>query len=454
MRKRYLIISFVLLLLLVKLARASIYAVRNLSPYFCKFVCTTGCITMLLFLLQGCPSHKDKQAFWSVKRVDSIEAYAEFVDNYPESEHAKKAKQIIKWRTGLNEDEISLDKIRAWLNDKRAYSHAKEIDTVESYERYIKSHQPNGQFLSAASSALERKRWDSAVKENTIEAYQLFLEKHCITNEYRYKASIAIDKVHFDNALKVNTIEAYQLFLEKHRITNEYKFAAEKRIALIWFREQKEIKVSYNITADCYCPEHRLDSGYTERAECSKKELSGVISRFRWDIGAQLSRVLEVGVGVDLFGVDAKYMGSGTWKNRNAIDISKNSEGSLRVKLHVMPTCYIYTDGYSYCRGASLNGSIAIFRSNEFLHSIRFQHNSGPIKQYGAVYYYGGKKPSKHDNYRHTLFDAGSFLHALIDMIVYIYGTKPIDKTKGYLCNAGDNELRSHVEQLLGTKCF
>ncbi|MFO8058200.1 MAG: tetratricopeptide repeat protein [bacterium] len=132
-------------------------------------------------------------AYDSAREKDTIPAYKEFLEKYPESEEADTARR------------------RLW---ELEYQRARQDDTVKAYERYL-SEYPDSKFYKAAEARLFELAYDKACEADTIEAYQQFLEKHP-GSKYAEEVKDRMDTLRFQSAENKNTIDSYRSYLDKY----------------------------------------------------------------------------------------------------------------------------------------------------------------------------------------------------------------------------------------------
>jgi len=87
---------------------------------------------------------QDKAAYDKAKRKNTESAYQTYINNYPQGQYLKEAKQQIVY---LNNEELR-------KADDYAWKKAKRTGTKESYQTYINNY-PQGQYLSQAKTAIK-----------------------------------------------------------------------------------------------------------------------------------------------------------------------------------------------------------------------------------------------------------------------------------------------------------
>ncbi len=128
--------------------------------------------------------------------------------------------------------------------ESRAYKSAKEADTVEAYEDFLKEY-PNKKYAGEALSRIEALNFSAAKKADTIEAYESFLAKYP-KGSFTDKALLRIEELPFKHARKTDTPEAYEQFLQEYP---NNKFADEARTRL-----NKFIRITTKIDSNFEIP--------------------------------------------------------------------------------------------------------------------------------------------------------------------------------------------------------
>lgn len=143
----------------------------------------------LLFF--ACASQKSM--FQKAQMTNTIEAYEQFLEKYPEGEYTFQAKSNI---------------------EKLSFKNAESKNTIESYNKYLSIY-PEGEFTSQAKSSIENLIFTDAKNKNTIESYKDYLLKYP-EGKYSSKAESNIEKLVFQETKNKNTLEAYQEYLSKY----------------------------------------------------------------------------------------------------------------------------------------------------------------------------------------------------------------------------------------------
>ncbi len=111
-------------------------------------------ITITLLFISGCAT--EDQTWQEALDNDTVESYNAFLEEYPDGEYAREAKdklELLLWRE------------------------ANKIKTIEGYEEYLEKY-PNGIESHKAIERLEELKWQAAVDNNTIYSYEKYLTEY------------------------------------------------------------------------------------------------------------------------------------------------------------------------------------------------------------------------------------------------------------------------------------
>lgn len=161
-------------------------------------------------LLSGCATTKGN--WQKATKINTSEAYEEFLRKHPESEFATTAKERI---------------------EQLAWKKAQDENTVLGYRKFLKEY-PNSKFASQAEQRIEQflqLAWQETQEQNTVEAYREFISKYPNSkfNEVVRKRIQNFEKDAWQIARKEDTVHAYEGFLEKNP---ESSFAEKAKIRL------------------------------------------------------------------------------------------------------------------------------------------------------------------------------------------------------------------------------
>jgi len=175
----------------------------------------------ILFLVIGIGCATTKSDWEKAQRLNTIEAYQEFLRKYPNSEFtsdAKKKMEILEWEK------------------------AKQDDTIKAYQEFLRKY-PNSEFTSDAKKKIEILEWEKAKQDDTIEAYQEFLKKYP-NSEFTSDAKKKMEILEWKKAKQNNTVKAYKKYLSKYP---NGSFAKKAKKYLEVLRILKTLKSSFQL---------------------------------------------------------------------------------------------------------------------------------------------------------------------------------------------------------------
>ncbi len=120
-----------------------------------KYLWVTMVLLLVCLMVSGCKK-SDQAAYEEAKQENTIDSYQNFIKNYPGSQFEEKAKQNI---------------------DLLRYSIVTKINTIQAYEDFIQDY-PGSRFHSEALNYVAKHYFELAKEKNTISAYIGFLEKY------------------------------------------------------------------------------------------------------------------------------------------------------------------------------------------------------------------------------------------------------------------------------------
>jgi hypothetical protein len=109
-------------------------------------------VLAVLLSLTGCAS----QAYQRAKDADTVEAYQQFLSEYPKDDMAEPAEARV---------------------EELEFAQAQKLHTVLAYKRFLEAH-PEAPQARAASSLLEGLRFNAAKEAGTVAAWRQFLADH------------------------------------------------------------------------------------------------------------------------------------------------------------------------------------------------------------------------------------------------------------------------------------
>lgn len=182
---------------------------------------TILCLCIVCMLLPGCTI---TQWDWKkAQKIDTQEAYQEFLQKHPQSEYEEAAQKAIE---NLEWEETS------------------QVATIEAYKSFL-SRYPQSEYRETAKNALHQLEWKRAETMNTIQEYKLFLAKYP-QSEYKGIAETSIETLEWKSTQTLATIEAYEKFLENYPHSN-YRTTAQQHLETLEWKEAQIIN-----TAEAY----------------------------------------------------------------------------------------------------------------------------------------------------------------------------------------------------------
>jgi len=110
-------------------------------------------------------------------------------------------------------------------SQKTMYNKAKEINTIKAYQEFLQKY-PQGDFSEKVRMILANMEFQLARQTNTIEAFEAYLTKYT-DSEHSKEANNILTQLEFNQAIEINTPIAYKTFVEKYP-KSEYVSAAKE----------------------------------------------------------------------------------------------------------------------------------------------------------------------------------------------------------------------------------
>ncbi|WP_224366560.1 HEAT repeat domain-containing protein [Hyalangium versicolor] len=120
----------------------------------------------------------------------------------------------------------------------QAYQHAKDADTVEAYQQFL-SEYPKDEMAEAAEARVEELEFTQAQKLHTVLAYKRFLEAHPEAAQAHAARSL-LEGLRFNAAKEAGTLAAWRQFLADHPDGSQ----REEAKRLMAEAEQKELSTT------------------------------------------------------------------------------------------------------------------------------------------------------------------------------------------------------------------
>ncbi|MBU3934404.1 hypothetical protein KKC00_00310 [Patescibacteria group bacterium] len=139
-----------------------------------------------LVLFAGCAGTAYKKA----TKSNSIEAYRQFVSEYPENENTSEAKKKI---------------------EELFWQQKKIKNTISGYETYLQEYS-DGKYVKEAKIKIEDMIWHSA---KTAQDYKQYLKKYSV-GKYAKDAGVKIEDILWVNVQATNNLAAYDRYLSQY----------------------------------------------------------------------------------------------------------------------------------------------------------------------------------------------------------------------------------------------
>lgn len=179
-----------------------------------------------------------EDAYWKdICQIDTIYSYSKYLSEFPDGKYIQKA------NTRISEIEEQRKKIAdAAEADKRAWTIANSIATIESYTKYLQDF-PLGSYSSDAKSKVEDIKWRLVESADTIDSYNDYLKYYKygkFANDARARIkSINAEMKCWGKAVTKNGIDSYNAYLKKYP---KGKYIAEAKERLEQLAKQKKIR--------------------------------------------------------------------------------------------------------------------------------------------------------------------------------------------------------------------
>ncbi len=135
--------------------------------------------------------------------------------------------------------------------EKDAWRDATDLDTIESYEKYLKEY-PKGKYVEEAIDKIEKIEWAIADKKGSLEGYLNYLQNYP-EGKYVTNAKVSMDRVAWRDAENNNTIESYETYLDFNP-EGKYTIQAKNKLdELSWIdAKNNNTIISYKNYLSCF----------------------------------------------------------------------------------------------------------------------------------------------------------------------------------------------------------
>jgi len=114
------------------------------------------------------------------------------------------------------------------MSESSAWDQAIEVNTVESYNKYLTKY-PEGKYLENAKTALEEIQWQNAVKADDINYYNAYIRNYP-KGKHSDEAKTAIEEIQWLSATKTDDINLYNTYIQNYP-SGKYVYNARSKIS-------------------------------------------------------------------------------------------------------------------------------------------------------------------------------------------------------------------------------
>ena len=144
---------------------------------------------------------------------------------------------------------------------QKDYEKARQTDTIAAYREFLNKY-PDSNFTKPAMTRIEEKNFEKAESENTVAAYERFLEvsESDLFKNYAKQRILNIYTEAFEKAKAQNSVQAYEQYVKDYPQSMFAKESVDRIDALMWSLtiKGKSALSYYNYLNNCtYCSQHR-----------------------------------------------------------------------------------------------------------------------------------------------------------------------------------------------------
>ena len=167
---------------------------------------------------------KSEDDLWlEVKSVDSIDAYQNFLKQYPRGRYNLVARRKLN---DLLEKQLNEEDDNLWKNAERT-------GTLSSYIHYVTCSRKK-LHLSEAKRKIDKFRWNVALNRGTLDAFQTYLNETDL-GLYRDQAQRKVEDLLWERACRLNTEHSYRNYI-KSSLQKTHRTDAYIAIELIYWK--------------------------------------------------------------------------------------------------------------------------------------------------------------------------------------------------------------------------
>jgi outer membrane protein assembly factor BamD (BamD/ComL family) len=184
-----------------------------------NILCITQWLSIILLLIFSFGCATIQQNWEKTEQINTIESYEKFIKHYPNGELAVEAQSRI--------EELDFQK-------------TKDVGTIEAYETFLWRY-PDGKLAVEVQSRIEELDFQETNDVGTIEACESFLWRYPDPNgKFAVKVQSRIEELDFQKTKDVGTIEACESFLKRYP-NGKFSVEAQSRIEELDFQKTKDI---------------------------------------------------------------------------------------------------------------------------------------------------------------------------------------------------------------------
>jgi len=215
---------------------------------------SAGCIIVLFLAIGIVVSGCANNAFQTTRQLDTIQAYDDFLKQYPKNQHVvdvKNRKEVLICQQIVQKDEI--DPYQQYLKtypqgkcaaevrqklEKLVWKNAEQSNMVAAYEDYLKQY-PKGVYVDEAKKQKEAPRCVETLKGDNIPDYQAYLASYpqgkCVA-EIRQKLEVLL----WNKAEQSHALGAYEDYLKQFPQGSYVGAAKIQMEEPLWIKAEKD----------------------------------------------------------------------------------------------------------------------------------------------------------------------------------------------------------------------
>lgn len=182
---------------------------------------------------------RDQISFDKAKGLNTIEAYQEYINNYPQALQVSQAKQWIK---------INSQKAKT-KDEENDYESAKKENTLESFASFINKY-PNSKYFNYAKERIEEFQYNQNISTFSIEELINFLTKYPLNSRHHFiydtlKAQ-TLKYLSYEGLTYISNNRLYDIEFEKFLITfaKNYVVCGETKVFEKLYNDFPDLKTS------------------------------------------------------------------------------------------------------------------------------------------------------------------------------------------------------------------